>query len=856
MASRARPKLRPNVFARLARFAALRSATIVLVAGLLGLACAAFALMKISIDPDRPPVISLDEQTADRQAELDRLFPGVEQTFLAIVTSGDPETARQQALALAVTLGERTKLFVSAFVPGTGEFYERNALLYRDVADVRARVNILLQLEPLYHALAAAPDLPGFTALVSEIANAVEQGRSPPGLATVLQAVSSIIEGEVKGKSRPLRWSALAGIDGQVQAKRWYVLATPRPGMEREAAVAARQASNGMEGVSWVWPRRALATAPNTLRDFVVPAALSVLLVTTLLAGVLASFRQSAAVMGCAAIVLSGTGAAVALMDGPLDGATWSFALAVLSPVLLSGSVVATAYGHERMRGLSSLQAVMMAAQRQGGLVSAAIAVIAAIWSAWLFCQLPSLNKFAAIALFGGALSWIVSVIVLPAALQFTASKEPEVPLHWLTEEKAMEAARYSARAYDVVAILLLAVVVFSAVFLPAIRFGESQLPAKPPPLLETPDARGSVHILAAQEQVSELVARLSALPEVGAIRTAEQFLPANAAENISELKQLAAFTPFMAMSRKSVDESARRESLVELQEHLSVIADASASAPELRAAAIRLRGAVSLFIKSSTESETALEQLEAALFSDLGSVSKLAERLIVLAPPAVSDLEPRLLRRFVSEQGIWRIEVMPRNGTGELSFAAAVRRAVPQAAGQPIVSLVQNEIVHHEASLAFAMALGVVAMVLLLATRSISAFLVSVAPSIAFLTLTAGVIAYLGIRLNVAMLAAMTTGIAVLIASSLLSARSLARTGALVSAAGLPGRAILLPPLAVAAAAGPLVTSSRPGIVELGTVATVFILIVCLLAWALAPALARWAGALVKPRNGNATVK
>ena len=123
------------------------------------------------------------------------------------------------------------------------------------------------------------------------------------------------------------------------------------------------------------------------------------------------------------------------------------------------------------------------------------------------------------------------------------------------------------------------------------------------------------------------------------------------------------------------------------------------------------------------------------------------------------------------------RAKFMPRNGTGELSFAAAVRRAVPQAAGQPIVSLVQNEIVHHEASLAFAMALGVVAMVLLLATRSISAFLVSVAPSIAFLTLTAGVIAYLGIRLNVAMLAAMTTGIAVLIASSLLSARSLART-------------------------------------------------------------------------------
>ena len=59
-------------------------------------------------------------------------------------------------------------------------------------------------------------------------------------------------------------------------------------------------------------------------------------------------------------------------------------------------------------------------------------------------------------------------------------------------------------------------------------------------------------------------------------------------------------------------------------------------------------------------------------------------ERLARIEAPGIDSLDPRLLRRFVSEQGVWRIEVMPRSGTGQLSFAAAVRRAVPEAAGEP----------------------------------------------------------------------------------------------------------------------------------------------------------------------------
>ncbi len=836
-----RQKLRPNAFARLARFSATYGAMTVLVAAILGLIAGGFAIARLAIDPDLRPVVSLDEQTAERQAELERQFPGIEDTFLAIVTSRDPETARQQALALAATLGQRGDLFLSAFVPGTGPFYDRNALLYRDVADVHARVGQLLQMEPLYHALAAAPDMLGFAALVSEIARAVEQGRSPPGLARLLMAVSATVEGEVKGKPRPLHWTALAGIDGEVQARLWYVLATPRPGVEREAAAAARLASNGMQGVSWVWPRRALAAQPSTLRDFVVPASLSVLLVMVLLSAGLGSVRQAAAVMLGAAVTLGCTGAAAAVMGRPLDGATWSFALAVLAPALLSGGILAAAYGQGRVRGLAPMQAVMMAAHRHGGIVTAVLLLFAAVWAAWTVRQLPSLTQFAVIVLIGCAITWIVSLTVLPAALHLGAAREAEQPPHWLDAREASDGRLSSRTGLDLVAIILLAAAVFASVFLPAMRFGENRLPALPPPLLDTPDARGAVHILAPEAEVPALVARLSTLPEVGAIRTATQFLPPDADAKIAELARLSAFTPFTAEPHAPPDDGQLRESFGELQSDLTAIADAPAAAPELREAATRLRRAMSLFIAEQVPARAAIARLETALFGDLGSVSKRVVQLAALQPPGISALDPSLLRRFVSPEGVWRVEVMPRSSTGELSFAAAMRRAVPQAAGAPVVSLVRNEMIHHEAGLAFATALVAAAVLMLAALRSIRGLVVAVAPAAAFVTLTAASAGLLEIRINAAMLAGLTTALALLIACSMLAARRFAGPGAPVTPVPLPARASLMTPVALAAAAAPLVISTRPSVAELGAVSALLMVIATLLAALLAPALVRW---------------
>lgn len=836
-----RQRLRPNAYARVARFCASHGSIIVLLYAVLAMVCASYAASILQIDPDQRPRITLDDTTGRLQADLGRQFPGVEQTFLALSDSGNPQTAREQALSLAAALNAREDLFLSAFVPGTGEFYDSNAILFRDLTQVIARVDGLIQMEPLHYALASAPDMLGFASLVNEIGKAVAQGRSPPGLEALLLAASATIESAVQGTQQPVQWVALAGLDGEMVSPRWFVLATPRPGLEPEAAAAARQAAEGVQGVTWLWPRRALATSASTARDFVVPACLAVLLVVLFTAAVLGSVRHMLALMLGAGVTLSCAAATAAAMGRPLDGASWPLALAVLAPVFVSGSMWCTAFAGCRAKGVAVTHAIMLASQRQGELITAGSFVFAAMWAAWLLRDLPSLTQFAGIALIACAVSWLVSLTLLPAAFSVLAARRPAEDANWLDEILDSNTSFHRRNATDALAMIVLAAAIFCAAFLPAVRFGERQLASTSPPLLETPDARGAVHILAPPDQVDDLVSKLSGLPEVGAIRTANQFLPPQAPEKIAELRRLAGLTSFAPAFRGPADPVMLSQGLADLEQQLTGIAVGPATSPELKDAALRLRRSLMLFMSPSAPSPERVAQLEAALFGGLGQLSGLVERLAQLEVPTVSSLDPRLLRRFVSEQGIWRIEVMPRSGTGELTFAASIRRTVPQAAGEPLVSLARNEIIHHETVLALAMALAFAAFLVLAMLRNVMAWILTMVPVGAFITIAAAVAVTFGISINASMLAGLSSAIAVLIVCSMRVAGQVTEIASSTGAFGLALRAALLPPLALAGAVAPLALSSRPSVAEVGGGLAVLLLIAAVLSVLLVPAMARW---------------
>ena len=180
--SPSRPRIRPNIYARLAKFCAA-NASFVLVAAMFLLAAAlSLATFNLHFDFKRPIEISVDANTEAANEKLQVEFPALNSLIVVRVSAATAAPAKAAAQFLANTLQENETSIAHAFIPGVGPFYDRFGILYLDAADIEARVQHTTQLKPLFQALAVSPNLAGLSALVTQVATAVKSGRSPQGL--------------------------------------------------------------------------------------------------------------------------------------------------------------------------------------------------------------------------------------------------------------------------------------------------------------------------------------------------------------------------------------------------------------------------------------------------------------------------------------------------------------------------------------------------------------------------------------------------------------------------------------------------------------------------------------------------
>ncbi|MGH6819333.1 MAG: hypothetical protein ACREDU_00540, partial [Methylocella sp.] len=682
-----RRRLKPNGFARLARLCARNSMVVIVALLFLTALALSFAVLSLRIDLGAPPRIVLDAQTLAAQEALARDFPGVDETFVAHIEEESAEAARGRAIAIAAALSERSGLFASAFVPGAGAFYETNAILFRDAASIEAAVERALQMQPLYLALRSAPDLAGFAALVSEIGRAVSQGRSPPDLGELLRAAASAIEGEIEGSPRPIDWPKLAGLAPEVEVTRWFVIAAPQPGKEREAAAFAVSTAQPGSGIHWYFPQAAQGGENDIGPALIAPVTAAIFISLVILGLGLGTFKFAVPVAVTAFASLFLTAGFAGLIIPVPDAASWSFAPACLAPAFLFSIVFVLAYLQSRQHGAKPLTAIMLAAQRRG-LLLLALAIVAEIfWLAWLPRQLPSLTETAAIGAVGTALAFLLTLTLAPAVIAVLDRGE-EVDPHWLDAAVARPLGSNLRNGRQILVLLIVAAAIFCGVFVPGLRFGDAPRPMVQQASLDTPVAQDAVHFLVGAEDAARaMVDGLARLPQTGAIRWAEQFLPTGTERKLQSLRRLDGFLAGPPAPHELPAEATLSTILASLETGFRQISNDPATKPGLRQATHRLRRAFSLFANPGPPAPARVEALEAALFSGLENLSSMAAQLAKIGAPGTEDLDPALRRRFVSANGIWRIEVLPKPGVRRLAFAAAMRKFSGTAAGAPVVA-------------------------------------------------------------------------------------------------------------------------------------------------------------------------
>ena len=121
-------------------------------------------------------------------------FPNLENVMLVVVDGETPEVARDATERLRDALAERPELFREVYIPGSGEFFERHGLLYRNLDDLDEFALQMARVQPILTALEREPTVANLASLIQsglEQRESEGEGVALDDLAVLLDHVGS-----------------------------------------------------------------------------------------------------------------------------------------------------------------------------------------------------------------------------------------------------------------------------------------------------------------------------------------------------------------------------------------------------------------------------------------------------------------------------------------------------------------------------------------------------------------------------------------------------------------------------------------------------------------------------------------
>src|ERR1700722_6166721 len=194
---------------RIVDFCAHRSGLVLTVGFFLAIAAATYDVTRFSITTDTQNLISQDLPWSQRQAALSTAFPPKD--ISVVVTASTPENAEQATNALQRDLSQRSSLFRTVVQPDSGDFFQRNEILFEPLPDVKKSIDGLSKSQFLIGALATDPSLRGVMKALSFAADGVQGGEIKlDQLAWPLSLADSTLSDVFAGKPATFSWQELA----------------------------------------------------------------------------------------------------------------------------------------------------------------------------------------------------------------------------------------------------------------------------------------------------------------------------------------------------------------------------------------------------------------------------------------------------------------------------------------------------------------------------------------------------------------------------------------------------------------------------------------------------------------------
>jgi hopanoid biosynthesis associated RND transporter like protein HpnN len=734
------------------------------------------------IDTELTDMISDKLPYRKLEKEFQSVFPQLTNTLVVVIDADTPESARIQREKLAERLKKMTGLFKGVYAPGSGEFFERNGLLYLSVQDLEALSENLASAQPLLGLLSKDLTLRGLFSVIERMVSQEGELKQKTKLVTFFESLAQAFESSVSNRPKQLSWQELIlGKEVAGEASRQFIILDP--------VLDYSTLSGGEAGIQAIYRIRdelGLREVNGVRVRLTGDVVLNYETLLTVSRGMGLMTLVSFLMVAIALVIGLGSGRLViASLVTLLLGFIWTLGFAIFFVGRLN--IISVAFGvlfiglgidygiqycirYRELIGSGFGHHAAIVGTAKGLGVSLRLCTIAAAIGFYSFLPTPytGVSELGFIAGTGMFINLFTTLTVLPALLTLLPLKKASIKV------SATERPFYQVPYKHAKAILLVAIVAgIGAVFLvPKIYFDYNPLNLYDPhseavstlkELFKNPrTSPWTISILARNGQEAERMGkRLRGLKEVKEAITLASFVPEDQSSKLAILSDIALFMP-------PGPEPLKPEKL-SYEKNLASLESLEASLKKALSKALKgdsnyvtsishLRRSIEGFKRSLRHpgnGKKAFDQLEQSVLSNLPVLFHDLKSSFRASPIKESDLPKELRSLYVTPDGRYRVEVIPRENLLKADslkrFVEAVTALAPNSMDAPVAISEAGNAVFRSFLLATLYALLAITLYILIEIRSLSDALLILLPLTLSLLVTGAGSALLDIPFNFA---------------------------------------------------------------------------------------------------------
>lgn len=821
-----------------------RFAPLVVISSLiLAIGAGVYTARNFSINTDINKLISPELDWRKRDNAFEQAFDR-EKLILAVVEAPTPELTSAAAKALADKLAGDTEHFESVQPLGSGEFFEKNGLLFLPVEEVGKVTGQLESAAPLIEIMAGDPSIRGLTGALETGLAGIKRGQvkldnTERPFNLISQTVETILN-KGTATSATFSWRELVSDKPLTDSdKRAFIEFKPKldynalePGKDatdaiRETAKALNFASEYGARVRLTGPVPIANEEYATVQDGAIVNGIgTVLIVLVILWMALHSAKIIFAVFVNLFVGLSITTAVGLMMVGSLNLLSVAFAVLFVGLGVDFGIQFSVRYRSERFKNDDLRLALESAASRSAIPLSLAAMATAAGFLCFLPTDYQGISELGKIAGAGMLVAFITSITTLPALLTLLNPPGEGDPVGYAFLAPVDDFLERH-RVIIIVGTILIAVAGLPLLYFMKFDFNPINLRnSKVESIATFLDLRkdpntgaNAINVMTNSEaEAKKIEAKLEKVPEVLRVMSLDSFVPEDQPAKLKLIAQ-AAKVVGPALNPDSVDaaptDAENVEALKSSVDNLRKTAGDGKSPGAV--AARRLADALSKLAEST---QAVRDKAQSIFVTPLKITFDELKNTLQAQSVTLKTLPQELVDGWKTKDGLMRVEALPKGDPNDnevlRKFADAVLAAEPNAIGGPVSILKSGDTVVRAFIHAGIWALIVISLLLWLALRRVTDVLLTLVPLLVAGAVTMEICVLIGLPLNFANIVAwpLMLGIGVAFKIYYVTAWRSGRTNLLQTSLT---RAIFFSALTTATAFGSLWLSSHPGTASMG---------------------------------------